>query len=75
MTRVSDEAQRFISALLFNNQISPIIRTAVVNRIKAPSVREADLRAQEVIVLDGTATNAARVAALDRIILYLKGDL
>jgi len=75
MTRVSDEASKFVSDLLFLPSLPPIVKQAVINRVKTPSAREADLRAQKAIVLDGTASNAARVAALDRIIAYMKGDL
>lgn len=75
MTKVSDEAGQLLTGLLSNQSINPQLKTRLLNRISAPSAKEQDLRAQVAIFVDAGATIVARLAALDRIIDYWKGDL
>jgi hypothetical protein len=75
MTKVSDEAGQFLDNLLTNQTINPQLKTRLVNRIVQTNAREQDLRAQVAIFVDSGATIVARLAALDRIVDYWKGDL
>lgn len=75
MTRVADEAYRFVHELVMNKNLPALIRQRLMNALQQPSPRETDLRNQIAIVRDGSATNAARIAAMERIISYSKGDL
>lgn len=75
MTRVSDEAGKFIHDLLMNRNLTAQVRNRLLNRLQTPSAKETDLRNQIAIVKNTSATNAVRITALDRIIDYFKGDL
>lgn len=74
MTRVADEAGKVIHELLLARNVPQQIKDHIRNRLSTLSAREQTLRNAINVLRDSGQSQANRLAALDIVIDFFKGD-
>lgn len=75
MSLITDEIEKLIKELLFDQDTPAIVKTWIADELKAARTKVSAVRAQIAIVKDTTKTATQRKAALKTLIDYYTGQV